>query len=73
MFLTHSRIMLVAELWRLCGVFHRDSFACVVPIFFRRGEEGTSCFEYLMAHGARYNQQSLEELGAAAAATGQDD
>jgi hypothetical protein len=37
-----------------------------------RGEEGVSCFEYLMAHGARYNQQSLEELGAAAAA-GQDD
>jgi hypothetical protein len=37
-----------------------------------RGEEGASCFEYLMAHGARYNQQSLEELGAAAAA-GQDD
>jgi hypothetical protein len=26
-----------------------------------RGEEGRSCFEYLMAHGARYNQQQLEE------------
>lgn len=37
-----------------------------------RGEEGASCFEYLMAHGARYNQQSLEELGATAAAGGQD-
>eukprot|EP00882_Tetradesmus_deserticola_P006660 GHRQ01007013.1.p1 GENE.GHRQ01007013.1~~GHRQ01007013.1.p1 ORF type:complete len:195 (+),score=75.21 GHRQ01007013.1:144-728(+) len=37
-----------------------------VFLAFQRGEEGASCFEYLMAHGARYNQQSLEELGAAA-------
>ncbi|KAF6235941.1 hypothetical protein COO60DRAFT_1617611, partial [Scenedesmus sp. NREL 46B-D3] len=36
-----------------------------VFLAFQRGEEGASCFEYLMAHGARYNQQSLEELGAA--------
>jgi hypothetical protein len=44
----------------------------MVPVVLCRGEEGVSCFEYLMAHGARYNQQSLEELGAAAA-TGQED
>jgi hypothetical protein len=44
----------------------------IVTVVSCRGEEGASCFEYLMAHGARYNQQSLEELGAAAAA-GQDD
>ncbi|WIA33907.1 hypothetical protein OEZ86_007006 [Tetradesmus obliquus] len=43
-----------------------------VFLAFQRGEEGASCFEYLMAHGARYNQQSLEELGATAAAGGQD-
>jgi hypothetical protein len=52
--------------------FHSHGCICVVPASFCRGEEGASCFEYLMAHGARYNQQSLEELGAAAA-TGQDD
>lgn len=26
-----------------------------------RGEDGRSAFEYLLAHGARYNQQQLEE------------
>lgn len=30
-------------------------------LLYCRGEEGRSAFEYLMAHGARYNQQQLEE------------
>eukprot|EP00879_Flechtneria_rotunda_P004851 GHRR01005125.1.p1 GENE.GHRR01005125.1~~GHRR01005125.1.p1 ORF type:complete len:196 (+),score=77.08 GHRR01005125.1:170-757(+) len=35
----------------------------ITPVFlaYQRAEEGQSCFEYLMAHGARYNQQQLEE------------
>eukprot|EP00878_Enallax_costatus_P003965 GHUV01004186.1.p2 GENE.GHUV01004186.1~~GHUV01004186.1.p2 ORF type:complete len:191 (+),score=59.06 GHUV01004186.1:313-885(+) len=35
----------------------------ITPVFlaYQRAEEGQSCFEYLMANGARYNQQQLDE------------
>lgn len=38
-----------------------------------RGEEGRPCFEYLMAHGARYNQQQLEEQAGAFASNEEGD
>jgi hypothetical protein len=53
----------------------KHCFSCVhcCGCPFTSGEEGRSCFEWLLANGARYNEQQMDEQRAALAAAGDVD
>lgn len=56
------------------GLINAADHHGITPVFlaFQRGDEGREGFEYLLTHGARFNQQEQEQLKLQAATLASD-